>query len=289
MHRRREEIIFICNKEVGGEFISVVDFKDGIYRFFYYNISDFEQLIKICPNGKTIYDGRLFTLKELFKLELEKKFLLENLVVRYQKIFKFETLEPIGAEFFCNPQNVPIRFSNYLAPEVKMLFDKRSFDLLVRKTKTWRENGLAFINFFSSSWNYKLFMAYIYKTIKKGKYKNLVIEILESKLSEELREFFLCLKRRYGVMFALDDFGSENASIDRLVRFDFVDFVKIDKQILWNEKLFNWSKSLIKEISKEFKVIIEGVENKEQLEKVKELNPYAVQGFFLHKPTFLAF
>jgi hypothetical protein len=206
--------------------------------------------------------------------------------LKYQKIFNSKK-EVIGAAFFCFP-SIGIRYAKYLLPEERMLFDYRCFEQIIKATKEWRKRYKAFVNIFPESWSFKSFTAYVYSLLKKNKPQNLVFEILESSLPDGIEEIFKCFKRRFGVQFALDDFGSENASLTRLDVFSFADFIKIDKQILWNDNLFEISKGLIKKLGKQKNIIFEGVETSTHLEKIENLNlnSFFLQGFFLHKPAF---
>jgi EAL domain-containing protein (putative c-di-GMP-specific phosphodiesterase class I) len=256
-----------------------------IYKLGYDNFFSLEKFMNICPDANVI-DNKptVKPIKDYFHSKIAYHFLFSPLILRYQKIFRYPTKEIIGAEFFCSPQEVSIYFSKYLTDDEKMLFDKRCFDLITIKTYEWRQKYKAFINIFPESWKFSGFCANVYLQVKKKKPKNLVIEILEEKIPEKAWDFFQCLKRRYVVDFVLDDFGSEAAFLTRLEKAKFIEYLKIDKQILWNKELFHLSYELIAKLAKTKKIIAEGIENEEMLNNLKGLNIYAVQGFYFHKP-----
>ena len=114
----------------------------------------------------------------------------------------------------------------------------------------------------------------------------LVLEVLEYKLEEEKVKKNVTFARKQGLKVAVDDWGSENAGIFRVVNLK-PDFVKIDKSITWSDE----ARELIEPIVPKFqergiKVIVEGVENEEHYRWAKKLGAY-MQGFYLHKPEFI--
>ena len=91
-----------------------------------------------------------------------------------------------------------------------------------------------------------------------------------------------------GIKIALDDFGTGYNTIKYLADFDF-DVVKIDKSFIdkVNEKP-DFIASIIKMIhSIGSKVVSEGVENKEQVELLRDLGSDIMQGYFFYKPLTL--
>ncbi|MGB6128093.1 MAG: GGDEF domain-containing phosphodiesterase [Psychrilyobacter sp.] len=120
--------------------------------------------------------------------------------------------------------------------------------------------------------------------------KNLEFEILERNLIEDFKEInsiMKCLKK-YGINFALDDFGTSFSSISYLRNLPF-DKLKIDKMFIKNmttdQRDYNIVKSSI-DLGKSLglKIIAEGVEDLDTLNLLKELNCDSAQGYFFTKP-----
>ena len=119
---------------------------------------------------------------------------------------------------------------------------------------------------------------------------DLEFEILERNLIEDFEEIYLvmeCLKK-YGITFALDDFGTSFSAISYLRNLPF-DKLKIDKMFIKNMNTDQRDYNIVKSSidlgrSMGLKVIAEGVENVDTLNILKKLNCDAAQGYFFTKP-----
>jgi EAL domain-containing protein (putative c-di-GMP-specific phosphodiesterase class I) len=120
--------------------------------------------------------------------------------------------------------------------------------------------------------------------------RSLALEITESAFGQHMETSTTLLKelRKEGIKFALDDFSSEYSSLSYLMRLP-MDFVKIDKSIVWGlgqdpreaiivEAIISLAHSLGLE------VVGEGVENAEQLEHLRRMGCDLVQGYHLARP-----
>jgi len=120
--------------------------------------------------------------------------------------------------------------------------------------------------------------------------KNLEFEILERNLIEEFEEIHSvmeCLKK-YGITFALDDFGTSFSAISYLRNLPF-DKLKIDKMFIENMSTDQRDYNIVKSSidlgrSMGLKVIAEGVEDIDTFNLLKELNCDSAQGYFFTKP-----
>jgi EAL domain-containing protein (putative c-di-GMP-specific phosphodiesterase class I) len=116
----------------------------------------------------------------------------------------------------------------------------------------------------------------------------LEFEILENELIVDFEKVSKNIEKlhRFGIKFSIDDFGTGYSSLSYLSRLN-IDTVKIDRYFIQN--LDNYAhQRLIKMIvelaeSFDFKVVIEGVERREQLSFVKRLKVDAYQGFLFSK------
>lgn len=92
----------------------------------------------------------------------------------------------------------------------------------------------------------------------------------------------------YGVNFSLDDYGSGYSNINYLVELPF-NLIKVDKNIVWssfeNERAGIALESSISMIRKlDYKIVAEGVETREQADKLTEMGCEYLQGYYFSKP-----
>ena len=118
--------------------------------------------------------------------------------------------------------------------------------------------------------------------------ENIIFEILEDVVISEKTRTKLRQIKSYGYQIALDDFTTGATSFEYL-KFEEVDYVKIDKQVLrgLEEGTSNYEmlKDLIKMIHSANKtVIIEGVEEKAELDMLHDLGADVIQGYYYSKP-----
>ena len=100
--------------------------------------------------------------------------------------------------------------------------------------------------------------------------------------------------RKFGCSFSMDDFGTGYSNLSRIAKADF-EMIKIDKSLLWpcfkddgtdgtkNAKILleNMIQMLLK-IGR--KIVVEGIETKEQFEYLESLGITYAQGFYFSKP-----
>ncbi|RTZ60877.1 MAG: hypothetical protein DSZ31_01270 [Gammaproteobacteria bacterium] len=203
--------------------------------------------------------------------------------VKYQKVFSPEG-EVIGAEFFCAFPLHP--FLLVKALKETCFADLKCLRSIVSKVRKKGWDKLIFFNMFPRSSEKSDFVMSVVATISaSGLSDKLVLEVLEYKLEEDKVKKNISFARRQGLKVAVDDWGSENAGIFRVVNLQ-PDFVKIDKSITWSAE----AREIIEPIVPKFqergiKVIVEGIENEEHYNWAKNLGAY-MQGFYLHKPEF---
>jgi EAL domain-containing protein (putative c-di-GMP-specific phosphodiesterase class I) len=115
------------------------------------------------------------------------------------------------------------------------------------------------------------------------------IEISEGTFVNKLD---LCISRinlykSHGYLIALDDFGIEYSSLAILEKVDF-DIIKLDAYFvrnisnISNQEVIKMIRRITDITNKE--MIAEGVETKEQSEKLRELGCLIQQGYYLHRP-----
>ena len=118
----------------------------------------------------------------------------------------------------------------------------------------------------------------------------LELEMTESVMIEDPERIGMLLKRlrSSGITLALDDFGTGYSCLSYLRELEF-DRIKVDRSFLRQADQHRGTAVINAVVSVahslEMTVVVEGIENKRQLEFVKRLGADGVQGFFLGRPT----
>ena len=92
-----------------------------------------------------------------------------------------------------------------------------------------------------------------------------------------------------GFEFSLDDFGTGYSSLSYLTKLP-ISTLKIDKSFIDNldteyEKNFPLLKSIVTIANDlKFKIVIEGVERKDQLDILNSIGAFVIQGYYFYKP-----
>jgi diguanylate cyclase (GGDEF)-like protein len=116
------------------------------------------------------------------------------------------------------------------------------------------------------------------------------LEITESGLMRNIDEAVRKIKelKNFGFTFAMDDFGTGYSSLAYLKELP-VDMVKIDQSFIMNMHKSKGDATIIEAVVAiaekfDFKVLAEGVEDKETLASLKKLRCNSYQGYYAHKP-----
>lgn len=116
------------------------------------------------------------------------------------------------------------------------------------------------------------------------------LEITESAAINSQEDFHNTIKELHdmGFSFSLDDYGTGYSNATYIFSMDF-DIIKIDKSILWGSEKSSSARivlqntiRMIKELGK--KILVEGVETKEQRDSMVEMGVDYCQGFYFSKP-----
>ncbi|MDE1352187.1 EAL domain-containing protein [Vibrio aestuarianus] len=141
--------------------------------------------------------------------------------------------------------------------------------------------------------------------IDKHEFIDCLIQVLTSQtliptylITIELTEHDLCrtqekeeaieVLRNHGITISLDDFGTGHATFDELTAFSYGE-VKVDRSIIKDYRP-NSSNSILLEQLVDFarvqklKVVVEGIETRQILDKLKALHIDYFQGFLFYKP-----
>lgn len=120
--------------------------------------------------------------------------------------------------------------------------------------------------------------------------KNIIIELTESAFidNNNISKNSLKIIHELGIKTAIDDFGTGYSSLGYLSYLN-VDYLKIDKSFIDGLLLDDKNKKIIETIislghTMDMSITAEGVENKEQIQTLKELNCDFIQGYYYSKP-----
>lgn len=223
--------------------------------------------------------------------------------VYYQPMVNLKTNEILGAEALIRWDHPmwglvsPIDFIS-IAEKTGFIIDMA--DWMLREVcgtyKKWLEDGLpaikisinySVVNFYESS-----FVSNIENTIEEFNLdpKFLIIEITESILLENSEQILHNIEalRVLGIQVALDDFGTGYSSLQYLNTLD-IDILKIDGSFIRDAVTDNTSNIITRTVIKMsqelgIKLIVEGIETREQLSYLQRLNCHTGQGYLYSKP-----
>lgn len=175
--------------------------------------------------------------------------------------------------------------------------DRKMFEEACKFSAKWKENNGEYISVSVNISNLLLiqkdFTDFILNTIKKYNvpYEYIKIEITEDEIIKDLNYVISILEylRSVGVKISLDDFGTGYSTYNYINKLP-LDIIKLDRSLFTN--MLNESKSLyiVKSVirlckSLGLEIICEGIEDKEQLQLLKELHCNKIQGYILSKPV----
>lgn len=262
-------------------------------------------------NGKNCIT---FFEKEMLQIELRELNLIEQMRYAIEHDFRgFEvyfqpqvdanTGDIIGAEaltrFRCDLYGkVPPLVFIPLLERSGMIIEvgKWIFDTAVLQCSKWMETNHDFrmsINLSYLQLTDRSFVSFISETLTKYHVRsyNVIVEMTESQLMKDdsyLHEIFSNI-RKIGIQIAMDDFGTGYSSLGVLKKSP-ADIVKIDKIFVKGILSSNFDATFIRFVVSlchdvNIQVLLEGVETKEEYDKVREMGLDYIQGYYFGKPV----
>ncbi|HLS53302.1 MAG TPA: EAL domain-containing protein, partial [Tissierellaceae bacterium] len=165
-----------------------------------------------------------------------------------------------------------------------------------KQNKSWQDKGLAHIkvsvNVSAMQFEQEDFVATVeevlFETGMDPKY--LELEITETNIMDNVVEKMDKMKelKDLGISISIDDFGTGYSSLAYFTRFP-IDTLKIDKSFISGMLKDENSETIVKTIinmgkSINLKLVAEGVETEEQLERLEEMGCDKIQGYLISKP-----
>ena len=104
----------------------------------------------------------------------------------------------------------------------------------------------------------------------------------------ELMQYHMKKFMKKGISFSLDDYGTGNSNLSYMINFPFQK-IKFDKEMVWSYFKNDTAKivlehefEMIRKIG--LRIVVEGIETKEQSEAMQKLGIKYIQGYYYGKP-----
>ncbi|MBO5372802.1 MAG: GGDEF and EAL domain-containing protein [Lachnospiraceae bacterium] len=124
--------------------------------------------------------------------------------------------------------------------------------------------------------------------------ENLCLELTERcrQLEKDFLQEIVGTLRGYGIKIAIDDFGTGFSSLNLLSELE-IDTLKIDRGFVWDIKTNRSNQAIVKAVTDcaddlEVHVCLEGLEDREMIDFVKQYAVYSYQGYHFSKPIPMA-
>lgn len=174
--------------------------------------------------------------------------------------------------------------------ELELICGKRA----IERAETMEDDKLLFINIDPNTIkDIKIEEGFTTEFLDKHnlKHKNIIFEITEKTAITDYNEFNQLLNkyRSQGYKLAIDDIGAGYSGLRSLTEIK-PNYVKIDMELIRDIHTDTFKQVLIEALVKlgkstGIKLIAEGIECKEELERLIELGVYAGQGYFICRPN----
>ncbi len=297
----------ILDRIKNADFDLQVSFTIGIYSFVpnRHSVEELLNLIEAHLARAKIKGGVVLIQEELSKRSLNHQTLLEALSKEsiepaFQPIYNLENDRVEGYEVLMrllteDGKIVPAScfIEDLLKTSLMSPFEEVVLQKALSKFRSFGLGGRIYINFPYNFVNLiakgKLKVSDFYREVISYGFEpsRVVLELPESKITGSTEDLVELVKevRSYGFGVAVDDFGVEYSSVERLIKTK-PDIVKLDGFFLKEApSMLKWVVVGLKRLG--FKVIAEQVEREEEFQLVKSLKFDMAQGFYLGKPQVL--
>ncbi|MFN8674172.1 MAG: EAL domain-containing protein [Candidatus Sericytochromatia bacterium] len=244
---------------------------------------------------------------ETFELETDLRHAIERdeLKLYYQPIINLKTGKITGFEALVRWFNknkglipsdifIPIaEETGYIIKIGKWVFKEACKQLKIWNETLFKENNITInINISSRQFSHPRLVDHIYEIINGvGIEPNKIkIEITESSIMDNVEQSRKMLEKlqEIGLQIQIDDFGTGYSSLSYLHRFP-VNNLKVDKSFVSKMSISDDNLEIVKTIimlakNLNLKTTAEGIETKEQLNKLRELNCEYGQGYYFSRP-----
>lgn len=253
-------------------------------------------------NGIVIYDDemRKKALEELsIKEKLQRAFDNDGFYMLYQPQINSQTKEISGYEALVRMKEPGVYPGQFIPVAERSgwiwRIGRTTTELVIKQLAAWRDEGKALhpvsVNFSSNQLNDHGYVDFVEDLLKKYDIPPhfLEIEITEGVFLEKtaLADDIFKRFKNMGIRLLMDDFGTGYSSLGYLTYIP-VDVIKLDKSLV-DAYLVDGKDSFIKNIihlmhDLDKEMIIEGVEEQWQFERLREFGADTIQGYFFSKP-----
>lgn len=307
--------------EISEQVENIFPFTKVIVKFGIYEIGEEDDIVRaMCDRAalaigiiKNQYD-KVFcyyndTIRENLVLEqkitsmMNQALEMHQFQVYYQPKFDTEVESVVGAEalvrwihpeygFLAPSEFLPVFEKNGFITEVDKYVWEEVCIFLKKQKENGKKNIPISVNVSRKDIYNEDLSVYFPKLIEKYELEPrwLHLEVTESAYSENPQQLIQVVTqlREKGFVIEMDDFGSGYSSLNALSELP-IDVLKLDMKFIQNEFLHKNSKNIISSIINLAKwmnllIVAEGVENREQLEHLKELKCNIIQGYYFAKP-----
>lgn len=292
-----------------------------IIKFGIYDIGENEQVVRaMCDRAslaigtiKNQYD-RVFcyyndTLREKLVIEQKITSIMNQALaqhqyqVYYQPKFDADSESVVGAEalvrwihpeygFLSPGEFIPVFEKNGFITEMDKYVWEEVCIFLKKQKESGKENIPISVNVSRKDIYNANLPEFFPKLIEKYELEPrwLHLEVTESAYSENPQQLIKVVTqlREKGFIIEMDDFGSGYSSLNALSEIP-IDVLKLDMKFIQNEFLHKNSNNIISSVINLAKwmnllIVAEGVESKEQLERLRELKCNIIQGYYFARP-----
>jgi len=253
-------------------------------------------------NGIVIYDDemRKKALEELsIKEKLQRAFDNDGFYMLYQPQINSQTKEISGYEALVRMKEPGVYPGQFIPVAERSgwiwRIGRTTTELVIKQLAAWRDEGKTLhpvsVNFSSNQLNDHGYVDFVEDLLKKYDIPPhfLEIEITEGVFLEKtaLADDIFKRFKNMGIRLLMDDFGTGYSSLGYLTYIP-VDVIKLDKSLV-DAYLVDGKDSFIKNIihlmhDLDKEMIIEGVEEQWQFERLREFGADTIQGYFFSKP-----
>ena len=237
-------------------------------------------------------------------MHLRKALMNDEFLLHYQPKFEIQSQKLCGNEALIrwNHPDRGLLYPNTFIPQLEKMgmiseVGKWVIETVCRQHAEWSRQGLVVgkvaINLSGKELTQSDFPSWIYQTLKKSSMdpQQLEVELTENLLIQNTQKTIqtFAMLKDMGISIAIDDFGTGYSSLNYLKRFMF-DTLKIDRSFIEDITHDNTEAAITKAIIQLAKdlgidVVAEGVETKEQMDFLQDLDIDVIQGYYISPPV----
>ncbi|NPA66525.1 MAG: EAL domain-containing protein [Epsilonproteobacteria bacterium] len=230
------------------------------------------------------------------KHKIKNAFVEQKFINHFQPIVSSKDYKIIGAEVLLRFKDqkkliFPEVFISILEEDIHLIQEVTYWQITTAIELAKKDNIFYSINLSAKLLNYDLIQM-LEELLEEKQFdpSSIYFEVTETSLLENisLASKILVKIQKMGFNFSLDDFGTGYSSLAYLKELSF-DTLKIDKKFIDDANQSVRNKKLLQSIINmakvlEMKIVLEGIETKEQLTLVKKSQRIKLQGFYFYRP-----